>query len=174
LTSRPTPGPAESAQAQRRDPGTRTRSPGGEAVSRETSQSPRRSRPWSARVRPVSARRLEAQEGRRGSGRVKAGWGKPLEGLKNPRRGSAPIVRCNSRRPEYGLPIRAETPEGPLETDCVLAHGAETAPRSGAGHRAATRRRVELGRPLRRPPTEKVRRGKGCREASRRSEGKTL
>jgi hypothetical protein len=130
LTSRPTPGPAESAQAQRRDPGTRTRSPRGAAVSRETSQSPRRSRPWSARVRPVSACRLEAHEGRRGSGRVKAEWGKPLEGLKNPRRGSAPIVRCNSRRPEYGLPIRSETPEGALETGRVLARGAEIALRS--------------------------------------------
>jgi hypothetical protein len=45
-------------------------------------------------------------------------------GLKNPRRGSAPIVRGNTRRPEYGLPKRAETPEGAPETGCVLAHDA--------------------------------------------------
>jgi hypothetical protein len=40
-------------------------------------------------------------------------------------------VRANPRRPEYGLPIRAETPGGAPATGCVLAHGAATAPRSG-------------------------------------------
>ena len=134
---RPKPGSVVTGASPAAGLGTRTGSPGGAAVSRETSQPPRRSTPWSARARPVSARRPEAHEGRRGSGRVKAGWGKPLEGLKNPRRGSAPIARCNSRRPEYGLPIRAETPGGALETGHALARGAGPAPRSGNGRHAA-------------------------------------
>jgi hypothetical protein len=46
-------------------------------------------------------------------------------------------VRCNSRRPEYGLPIRAETPEGALETGHALARGADLAPRSGTGRHVA-------------------------------------
>jgi hypothetical protein len=43
--------------------------------------------------------------------------------------------------------------------------GAERTPRGDA-------ERVELGRTPRRTPTDNARRGKGCREASRRSEGK--
>jgi hypothetical protein len=35
------------------------------------------------------------------------GGGNPWR-AENPRRGSAPIVRGNTRRPEYGLPIRVE------------------------------------------------------------------
>jgi len=105
----------------------------------------------------------------------------------NPRRGSAPIVRGKTRRPEYGLPIRAEIPGGALETGHVLAHDETTAPeQSGRAEPDGVRRRGQrsgLGPSHQRPcalatslgarwSTRNARRGKGCREASRRSEGK--
>lgn len=51
-------------------------------------------------------------------------------------------MRGNTRRPEYGLPDRAETPEGARENRRVLAHGAASGrsrDRSGRGHCVATR-----------------------------------
>jgi hypothetical protein len=74
---------------------------------------------------------------------------------------------ANPRRPEYGLPERAETPEGALETSHVLAHDAETAPRSDVGRRVATRKRNGLGQTPRADVDNNARRGMGCREASR-------
>jgi hypothetical protein len=117
-------------------------------------------------------------------GASRRGGGNPWR-AENPTRGSAPIVRGNTRRPEYGLPIRAETPGGALETGRVLACDFVTAlsRESGTRRRVATRT-TERARtlaiksgaletsPHARWSTTKARRGKGCREMSRRSEGK--
>jgi hypothetical protein len=115
-------------------------------------------------------------------GASRRGGGNPWR-AENPTRGSAPIVRGNTRRPEYGLPIRAETPGGALETGHVLAHDATTtfqAVNDGVRRRG---QRSELGPSQQRPgalatspgarwSTKNVRRGKGRRETPRRSEGK--
>jgi hypothetical protein len=125
---------------------------------------------------------MKRKRGDAASATSRRGGGNPWR-CENPRRGSAPIVRGNTRRPEYGLPIRAETPGGALETGYVLAHDATTNLPIGQRRRAATwtteRARTLAAAagaletsPDARRSTKNVRRGKGRREAPRRSEGK--
>jgi hypothetical protein len=93
-------------------------------------------RPWTA-CSHAARKRTRGDSASAGSRR---GGGDPWR-AENPRRGSAPIVRGNTRRPEYGLPIRAETPGGALETGCVLAHDSHSLSlgRVQFGRRVATR-----------------------------------
>jgi hypothetical protein len=126
------------ASDTRPDLSTRRASAESMSVTRDEDRNPRRggslerdqptSPPIETLERPRTACSHADAKRRRGdeaSAPSRRGGGNPWR-AENPRRGSAPIVRGNTRRPEYGLPIRAETPEGALETGHVLAHDAVT------------------------------------------------